>query len=203
LDLEYWYHWLCYTKTTCLLIFYKIYTYTVRPPIIVNFGSTQKKHNNERKSLMRGWSYFLGKCSSVQKYEIVHEMKLNWTAFAPVSCKLKEWRNTLQFSEVHRLKKSAICPELPPNMTILTSTIKVGLIEEVSKTTTDPIDLKHIGIKTILSYPVNSTRSTQMVQLQRDQRMLDVEPELNIQTKHAMNSLNPAVPFVQTTKQKL
>ena len=57
---------------------------------------------------------------------------------------------------VNRETETAICSELPPNMTILTPTIKLGLIEEVSKRTTDPVDLKHIGIKTILSYPENT-----------------------------------------------
>lgn len=57
---------------------------------------------------------------------------------------------------VNRETETVICSELPPNMTILTPTIKLGLIEEVSKRTTDPVDLTHIGIKPILSYPENT-----------------------------------------------
>ena len=59
---------------------------------------------------------------------------------------------------VNRETETTICPELPPNRTILTPTIKLSLIEKVSKKTTDPIDLNRIGIRTILSYPEDSNQ---------------------------------------------
>ena len=43
--------------------------------------------------------------------------------------------------------------ELPPNRILLQPVIRLGLIDDVSKTNTDPVQLYNIGIKTIMSYP--------------------------------------------------
>ena len=43
--------------------------------------------------------------------------------------------------------------ELPPNRILLQPVIRLGLIDDVSKANTDPVQLYNIGIKTIMSYP--------------------------------------------------
>jgi len=53
----------------------------------------------------------------------------------------------------NRDKNSPISKDVPPNRIILTPVIRLGLIEEVSKANTDPIDLQPYGVKTIMSYP--------------------------------------------------
>ena len=50
----------------------------------------------------------------------------------------------------------------------------VCLTEKVSKTIADPVELKIVGIITIISYPEDSNH---MVLIQREQIMLDAEPE--------------------------